>query len=103
MKILVVGFPKTGTKSLDKALEILGYKVSGFQRTSTEMIDDWICYMDGKGTLEDLKKMYKGYDAATATPVFHYWKDFLKVFPDIKVFFFYYIHSDKTLCIILKT
>ena len=87
MKVLFVGLFKTGTKTMNEALEILGYKVSEMARNNDELKNIWWKFLDGKGTTSDLKMMFEGFDAAGDAPSSIFWKDFLKAFPDIKVCF----------------
>nr|XP_039254238.1 uncharacterized protein LOC120331228 [Styela clava] len=96
MKILIVGFLKTGTKSMCQALRILGYNVSEHGRNFEELYEDWMEFLQGKGNFEDLRKMFRGYDATSDTLVLAYWKEFLKAFPDIKLILT--IRDDKYEC-----
>lgn len=41
--------------------------------------------MAGQGELDDLRIMYDDVDVASDMPANMYWKDFLKVFTDLKV------------------
>ena len=85
MQVLFVGLFKTGTKTMNKALEILGYKVSELSRNNDELINTWWKFFDGRGTPNDLKVMFEGYDAAGDAPSSIFWRDFLKAYPRIKV------------------
>ena len=40
---------------------------------------------NGEGCVEDFKKMYKNVDAVVDTPVFLYWYEIHRAFPDAKV------------------
>ncbi|XP_039259639.2 uncharacterized protein LOC120336104 [Styela clava] len=85
MKVLIVGFLKTGTKSTCEALRILGYNVSEHGRNFEELYEDWMKVLKGDGHFEDLRHMFKGYDATSERFAMAFWKDFLKAFPDIKL------------------
>ncbi|XP_039260029.1 uncharacterized protein LOC120336419 [Styela clava] len=87
MKILIVGFCKTGTKSVEKALEFLGYKVADYWSVNVKHYEVWKNYTTGKGCLDDLRYMYAGVDVASDLPAYMYWEDFLKAFPGIKLIF----------------
>lgn len=85
MKILIASFCKTGTKSVEKALDILGYNVADYWSTNLKYHKRWERYMRGEGDLDDLRIMYEDVDVASDMPANMYWKDFLKVFADLKV------------------
>lgn len=85
MKILIASFCKTGTKSVEKALEILGYAVPDYWTLNIKNYERWKQYMRGDGCLDDLRVIYQGMDVASDMPANMYWKDFLKAFPDIKL------------------
>ena len=70
---------------MNEALGVLGYKVSKMPR-NFELSNMWWKFLDGEGTPEDLKVMFEGYDASGDAPCCIYWKDFLKAFPNIKVY-----------------
>ncbi|XP_039250628.2 uncharacterized protein LOC120328257 [Styela clava] len=96
MKILIVGFLKTGTKSMCQALRILGYNVSEHGRHFEELYEEWMEFLEGKGNFENLHQMFEGYDATSDTFAIAYWKEFLKAFPDIKLILT--MHDDKYKC-----
>jgi hypothetical protein len=87
MKVLGVGIGKTGTMSLQAALNQLGYPCYNFgevllnyEKGHTDM---WNNYMEGKAEM-DWHKLYEGYEAAVDNPSNIYYKEIMKVFPDIK-------------------
>ena len=86
MKVIVAGLPKTGTKSLAKALQILGYSVYETKDNYTQYGDKWLQIMETGGTAEDFKEMYADIDASLDVPVVKYWEDMLRAFPGTKVY-----------------
>ncbi len=72
-KIFCVGYWKTGTNSIWKALTILGYRAGKLIRSGKEPKQGWIKY---------IKK--SNYDAFTDDPMSFIYKDLDKTFPDSK-------------------
>ncbi|XP_077975762.1 uncharacterized protein LOC120332969 [Styela clava] len=89
MKILICGFSKTGTKTLDEALRQLGYRVSDYYHSCFVLGKDWEKILEGNGNAlaNDLKRMYQHYDATSDLPMALYWREFLDAFPDLKLIF----------------
>ena len=49
MKIICAGLSKTGTTSVAKVLEILGFKVYDWKEHVTNHVDEWLdIYLKGK-------------------------------------------------------
>lgn len=86
MKIICAGLSKTGTKSLNAALTVLGYKVYDCLEHYEIFGEQWreIFHTDGEVT-EKIKDMYKNVDAACDIPIYGYWEEILEAFPDAKV------------------
>lgn len=87
MKVIVAGLPKTGTKSLAKALQILGYSVYDTKDNFIQYGDKWLKIMEAGGTAEDFKEMYADIDASLDVPAVKYWEEMLRAFPETKVCF----------------
>jgi len=89
MKIIVAGYSKTGTKSLNKALRHLGYSVHDLAEHFDETTDYWWRILtasdDAAQRSEIFKEMYENVDACMDTPVYLFWENILEVFPDAKV------------------
>ena len=85
MKVIVAGFSKTGTKTLNAALTKLGYNVYDFMEHFWEHGTYWEKILSIGGSAEDFKEMYRNVDAVVDGPVFAFWEDIQKVFPDAKV------------------
>ena len=81
-KVFVLGFHKTGTTSLAKALQILGYRVCGFVNPKPEQTPDTI----SKAELFETryKPLLNEYDAFEDTPWFIFYKELLDLYPDAK-------------------
>uniref|UniRef100_H2Y851 Sulfotransferase n=1 Tax=Ciona savignyi TaxID=51511 RepID=H2Y851_CIOSA len=85
MKIIVAGLPKTGTKTMHAACNILGYKVFDIMDHFEHHCEHWHRFWDGKGQVEDFKEMYKDVEVGVDGPMFFYWEEILKAFPDMKI------------------
>ena len=85
MKVLFIGFFKTGTKTMHAALKILGYKVYDYDENFYYLGKRWLKIMSEGGTKEDFYEMYKDVDASMDTPVCLFWEEMLEAFPDMKV------------------
>ncbi|XP_039255803.2 uncharacterized protein LOC120332591 [Styela clava] len=85
MKVLMAGLFKTGTKSMDEAMRILGYRPAEHGVYFGELYEDWNKFYSGKGTSDDIRRMFKNYDTASDFMAALHWKEFLKGFPDIKI------------------
>jgi len=84
MKIICAGLSKTGTKSLAKALRILGFTVFDFDEHDHFHIDKWFdVYCEGKSP--DFASMYKDVDAVTDLPPAFWFEEIYGAFPDAKV------------------
>ena len=85
MKVIVAGLPKTGTKSLAKALRMLGMVVYDAEENFGILGNEWLKILAQGSSTEDFLKMYTGVDATCDIPSCCYWKEILKAFPDAKV------------------
>ena len=88
MKVIGAGYSKTGTKTLNAALTILGYKVYDFMEHFWFHQHYWNKIFDSKGTKSDFKAMYENVDAVTDCPANFFWEEIHQAFPDSKVPFF---------------
>ncbi|KAJ7210241.1 P-loop containing nucleoside triphosphate hydrolase protein, partial [Mycena rebaudengoi] len=90
MKVLVLGFPRTGTASMSEALEVLRYKdahymVQGFSNPlEAEMLIEAI-----EAKLHGMGKPYGREEWIHARSVsdmsVFFWEDFLQAYPDAKI------------------
>ena len=67
MKVICAGFSKTGTKSLAKALRILGFTVYDHLEHRKFHNKQWVD-LYGEGQLPDFRAMYEGVDAVIGLP-----------------------------------
>ncbi|CAK8693014.1 unnamed protein product [Clavelina lepadiformis] len=84
MKIIVAGYPKTGTKTLNAALIVLGYQVYDFLENFWFLRKEWNEIMTKGGSRELFKQMYQNVDAVTDAPAAAFWKEIHEAFPDAK-------------------
>jgi hypothetical protein len=77
MKVLGVGYGKTGTTSLGEALAILGYKTIHYDR---ERLND---ILNGSNPTPDFRR-YDDVDAVTDCPSAYFYRELLAAYPDCK-------------------
>lgn len=58
MKFISAGFPKTGSKSASAALRQLGYNVADYIETTEYLTDEWLRFIDGRETIENVIAAY---------------------------------------------
>ena len=85
MKVIVAGMPKTGTKTMNEALKILGFSTYDFPENYWYLHDEWMKIFQTGGTTEDFRKMYENVDACMDVPSSHYWEEIHHAFPESKV------------------
>ena len=85
MKVIVAGFCKTGTKSVNAALKELGYSVYDYMEHYIYHGKDWEKILNEGGTREDFHRMYDDVDAVTDIPACYFWDEILAAFPEAKV------------------
>ena len=88
MKIICAGHIKTGTKSLAKALEILGYKVWDFDSQLLHHGKVWFDVLVN-GAKPDMRSLYENseeeVDVLVDMPSLFFLEEILEAFPDVKV------------------
>ena len=84
MKVICAGLSKTGTKSLAKALRILGLTVYDHSEHRKFHYKQWVD-LYGEGKLPDFGHMYEGVDAVIALPVAFWYEEIYAAFPNAKV------------------
>lgn len=86
MKVIGVGFGRTGTTSLKIALERLGFGPC-YHMTDIierpELIDDWLPAAEGLPL--DWDRVFAGYRSTVDWPGAAYWRELVEVYPDAKV------------------
>ena len=85
MKVILAGQAKTGTKTMASALQELGMNVYDSFEHFNYLEAEWIEIFTRGGTIEDFRKMYRNVDAVTDTPVWYFWEELSKAFPEAKV------------------
>ena len=83
MKVIGVGFGRTGTTSIQRALEKLGYHAYNFEAVlQNEHFDAWREAAEGKNP--DWQKIFSGYDASISWPACFFYKELYEAYPDAK-------------------
>ena len=85
MKIICVGYSKSGTKSMAKALSELGFVVHDYENHLNLNLDNYIALLKGEEHENLLKEMYENVDAVVAFPAYIVWYKIFKKFPNSKV------------------
>ena len=84
MKVICAGLSKTGTKTLAKALRILGYTVYDYFEHESFHANEWLAILcEGKDP--DFIAMYRDVDAVTDLPAADWFQEIYEAFPDAKV------------------
>ncbi|MEX2362543.1 MAG: sulfotransferase family protein [Balneolaceae bacterium] len=81
-KVFVLGFHKTGTTSLAKALLVLGYRVCGFVNPKPDFTPS--THTKAELFNETYKPLLNEYDVFEDTPWFIFYKELLELYPDAK-------------------
>ena len=84
MKVICAGLAKTGTTSLAKALQVLGYNVYDFQEHYEIHFQQWLDSFE-TGHHPNFKEIYQGVDAVTDVPPAFWFEEISAVFPEAKV------------------
>ena len=84
MKVICAGLAKTGTTSLAKALQVLGYNVYDYQEHFDFHRQEWLDSFE-TDRLPNFKKIYEGVDAITDVPPAFWFEEISAVFPDAKI------------------
>ena len=86
MKVICVGFWKTGTKSMSKALKVLGYDcIYDYEEQYLYLWDLWKKFFNGTVTDTDIYNALKDIDVLIDGPTILFWSEIYHVFPDAKV------------------
>ena len=84
MKIICAGLSKTGTTSLAKALQVLGYNVYDFQEHYEFHLQQWLDSFE-TDRHPNFKEIYEGVDAVTDVPPAFWFEEISADFPEAKV------------------
>ncbi|MEQ4719286.1 sulfotransferase family protein [Nonomuraea sp. B19D2] len=86
MKVIGAGFGRTGTRSLQAALEILGYGPCYHMSTviaEPYRVRQWLEV--GEGRSRDWDTLFAGFQSAVDWPAAAYWRELAEHYPDAKV------------------
>lgn len=83
MKVICAGIMKTGTCSLARALEVLGYKVYDFPSEDFEF-QEWLDSFQ-TDRLPNFNEVFKGFDAVTDHPAAFWFEEISNAFPEARV------------------
>ena len=84
MKVICAGLSKTGTTSLAKALQVLGYNVYDFREHFEFHLEQWLDSFE-TDRHPDFKEIYQGVDAVTDVPPAFWFEEISAAFPEAKV------------------
>ena len=85
MKVIAAGHQKTGTKTLNEALTILGYNVYDFMENYYYLNKEWKQIFNHGGNNDLFKQMYEDIDAVCDLPCLAFWEEIHKAHPKAKV------------------
>lgn len=86
MKIIGAGFMRTGTMSMQSALQLLGYRCYHMKEVMRESghLDMWYDFVSGKSPMA-WQVLFRDFEATVDTPACIYYRELMTVFPDAKV------------------
>ena len=90
-KVFIIGLHKTGTSSIGRAFERLGYRVCGSFKSYKKRYNHTINRAD---LFNELKSEVKKFDCFQDTPWFIFYKEIFQIYPDSK--FILLIRSEKS-------
>lgn len=85
MKVILAGYSKCGTKTMQSAFQELGMKNYDFMENYVYMEEEWRKIYSGRGDSELFYKMFRDVDSVTDLPSFYFWEEIHKAFPDSKI------------------
>lgn len=86
MKVIGAGFGRTGTMSMQAALETLGYRCYHMREVPEQPghLKAWHEFVSGRASM-DWKALFENYEATVDFPACVYYQELLREFPDAKV------------------
>ena len=86
MQVIGAGFGRTGTMSMQAALELLGYRCYHMKEITEAPghLKAWHEFVSGRARM-DWKTLFEGYEATVDFPACIYYRELLQEFPDAKV------------------
>ena len=85
MKVILAGFSKCGTKTMEAVFRHFGYNNYDFLENLEFLYDDWTKVLTVGATTKDFQRMFKDVDSVTDLPCCYYWEEILKAYPESKV------------------
>ena len=83
IKVIGVGLGRTGTTSIQRALEVLGYRAYNFEAVIyNEQFNEWREVVEGKEA--DWHALFDGYDSSISWPACFFYQELLTVYPNAK-------------------
>lgn len=89
MKFICAGFPKTASKSASAAFEKLGFRVADYIETCEFLTEEWLEYMEGRGSIKKVLDAYErnNFDTNQDFPGNIYWEELWRANGEGKVKF----------------
>lgn len=86
MQVIGAGFGRTGTMSMQAALEILGKRCYHMKEVTEHggHLHAWHEFVAGRAPM-DWQKLFKGFEATVDFPACCYYRELMQAFPDAKV------------------
>ena len=86
MKVIGAGFPRTGTLSMQAALQQLGYPCYHMKEVlkNSAHVDMWHPFVSGQAPM-DWQTLFRGFEATVDAPACFYYQELMQEFPDAKV------------------
>jgi hypothetical protein len=86
MQVIGAGFGRTGTMSMQAALELLGYRCYHMKEITERPghLQAWHEFVSGRARM-DWKTLFESYEATVDFPACIYYRELLQEFPDAKV------------------
>jgi len=85
MKVICVGLPKTGTKTMNLVLREFGYNVWDSPEQCYYIADDLVRAFDEGCSSAELRELFDGVDAVVDMPACFLWEQLHRAFPEAKV------------------
>jgi Sulfotransferase domain len=86
MKVIGAGISRTGTMTMQAALETLGYHCYHMKEVPREPghLDAWYQFVSGQAPM-DWHALFRTFEATVDTPACWYYQDLMETFPEAKV------------------
>lgn len=86
MKVIGAGFGRTGTMSMQAALQTLGYRCYHMKEVTEHVghLQAWHDFVAGRAPM-DWEKLFQNFEATVDFPACVYYRELLRAFPDAKV------------------